>query len=44
VDRRRRNGQINPVVGQDRPECARHSASAEANLDASRFRHLKKSG
>ena len=44
VDRRRRNGQIDAVVGQDRSECAGHPASAEANLDASRFCHLKKSG
>src|SRR5580658_1293658 len=44
VDGPRRDSQIDLVVGQKRSERAGHTASAEANLDASRVGHLKKSG
>ena len=45
VDRRRRDGQDRPGrSARTGPNARVTSASAEANLDAGRFRHLKKSG
>ena len=44
VDCSRRDGQIDAVVGHDAAKAAGHTASANANLDAGRSAHLKKSG
>ena len=45
VDRPRRDGEVDAVVGDDRAEPARDAARDRCEpLDAGRFRHLKKSG
>ena len=44
VDRSRRDGEVDVIVGDDRAEPARDATRSDANRYRSRSRHLKKSG
>ena len=44
VDRLRRHGEVDAIVGHDQVEPACNAARAQTNRDAGRFSHLKKAG